>query len=255
MAEGRMLKKRISKSKKLARLLDDSARLLYLMLLPHTDIEGKLEADPLLIKGEALPLMVDWMPDKIQVCLEKLDAAGLIHLYHANDEQFLQIVKFGDHQVLRTDREGKSRIPDPSHSSSTPGVIQSKVKLSKDKIIKDQPSADSKKSSFCGKPVNNSKMFNEALKKVHSDGFNISQMINRVNKKLKRIEPFPEEVILAVCDEYWKYKDTIKSQWPWFVRVLEAKSAEYYANKNIQEHAEIKKQGPMSLADILKGAS
>lgn len=39
MAEGRMLKKNISQSKKLALLKNDSARLLYTWILPHLDIE------------------------------------------------------------------------------------------------------------------------------------------------------------------------------------------------------------------------
>ena len=46
MAEGRMLKKEISDSKKLGRLPSDRPRVLYLMMLPHLDVKGRLYADP-----------------------------------------------------------------------------------------------------------------------------------------------------------------------------------------------------------------
>jgi hypothetical protein len=54
MADGRMLKRRITKSKKLAALKTDKARLLWFYLLPFTDVEGRMEADPEDIRDEII---------------------------------------------------------------------------------------------------------------------------------------------------------------------------------------------------------
>ena len=63
MAQGRMLKTRIAKSKKMGRLNDDAARLLYLMILPHVDVKGRIEADPILLRSITMPYFEDWNND------------------------------------------------------------------------------------------------------------------------------------------------------------------------------------------------
>jgi hypothetical protein len=54
MAEGRMLKRRITLSKKMAALKTDKARLLWFYMLPFTDVEGRINADPEDIRDEIL---------------------------------------------------------------------------------------------------------------------------------------------------------------------------------------------------------
>jgi len=81
------------------------------------------------------------------------------------------------------------------------------------------------------------------LRKLYDHGFNIYQLINRVKTRLKRKEDFPEQVLLGVCAAYWKEPAKITKPWPWFIRVLEAESAKWNANQQIQEHAEYKKEG------------
>jgi len=138
MAEGRMLKKRVSYSKKLASLSSDSCRLLYTWLIPHCDIEGRIEADPLYLKSIVFPRIKSWTPAKIDKCLKELHEAGLIYLYEINGDRYLEVVKFKKYQNLRPDKEAESSIPAPpeqlpSYSRSSPA----KVKLSKVKISKD----------------------------------------------------------------------------------------------------------------------
>ena len=138
MATGRMLKKNISKSEKFAALKSDKARLLYLLVLPHLDRAGRLDANPKLIKGQVIPLL-SISTSVIQGCLENMHNIGLISLYDVNGAQFLEYTKFTDFQTLRDDREAESEIPPapaelPRDSGSAPAEVKlSKVKLSKGK--------------------------------------------------------------------------------------------------------------------------
>lgn len=138
MAEGRMLKKRIAKSRKLA-AAKPLSRLLYLMILPHLDIEGRIEGDPLLVRAQCIPYF-NWAIKQVDSFLEDLANVGLILLYTFEEETYIEFVRFDSFQNLRTDREAPSTIPAP-----TPGVLREssgvkvKVKLSKDKVNTSHP--------------------------------------------------------------------------------------------------------------------
>lgn len=113
MAEGRMLKKRIAKSRKFNELLQtDRARLLYVMMLPHLDSEGRIEATPTFIKADCIPLL-NWPDEEIQTYLEELHNVGLIILYQADEEQYLELVNFHVHNKIRKDKERASTLPSP----------------------------------------------------------------------------------------------------------------------------------------------
>lgn len=141
MPEGRMLKKVVSTSRKLANLKSDSARLLYTWLLPHLDIEGRFSANPNIVKGYVVPRL-KMSKRKIGEYLEDMAINDLILLYEINGDYFLQLKKFKDFQILRKKRESKSFIPAPTKDSRiTPGVptensSTSKVKKSKEKESK-----------------------------------------------------------------------------------------------------------------------
>jgi hypothetical protein len=141
MPEGRMLKKIISTSRKLANLKSDSARLLYTWLLPHLDIEGRFSANPMIVKGHAVPRL-KMSPSKIKKYLEDMAQNDLIILYEIDGDRFLQYKKFKDFQVLRENREAKSLISKPTKKFLiTPGVLRessstNKVKESKVNQIK-----------------------------------------------------------------------------------------------------------------------
>jgi hypothetical protein len=145
MPEGRMLKKCISESKSLGNLSSDSARLLYTWLIPFLDVEGRYSADPEIIKGHIFPKIKSMTISKIQKLLSDLNTAGLIILYNFNDEVYLQLTKFHEHQKLDPTKEGKSKIPAPKlediENKATPEdsrVTPEKSSLSKDKLSKDK---------------------------------------------------------------------------------------------------------------------
>lgn len=120
MAEGRMLKKRIAKSKKVAGLKTDRTRTLYFMILPHLDVEGRIEADPNIIKGNVCPYINTMTLRSIAESLKDMEKVGLIVLYEVSGEHFLQYTRFSDFQNLQKSREAKSSIPAPA-----PELLQS----------------------------------------------------------------------------------------------------------------------------------
>lgn len=140
MATGRMLKKNVSTSKKLTGLKSDSARLLWTWILPHLDVKGRFSAEVDIIKGLVVPRLKHFTEQKIEDILQELSSVGLIRLYVADGERYLEFIRFDDFQNLRVDREAESKIPQPTdikerkdNSGSTPGVIQEDSRALKDK--------------------------------------------------------------------------------------------------------------------------
>jgi hypothetical protein len=97
----------------------------------------------------------------------------------------------------------------------------------------------------------------DLMKWVYKRGFNIYMMLNKVKKELKRVDNFPPEVIISVCKEFISFKDRskIRNDYTWFIRVMVAKSHEYQAQQNINDHKKHKSAPPMAqnVKDILKG--
>lgn len=118
MADGRMLKRAVSDSRRLPELKTDSARLLWTWILPYLDVEGRYYADPELIKGHIVPRIKSFNFKNISEYLCDMARVGLIILYAVDGEKYLQFRNFKEYQNLRENREGKSKIPAP-----TPGVL------------------------------------------------------------------------------------------------------------------------------------
>jgi hypothetical protein len=139
MADGRMLSKRVTRSNKIADLSSDTARMIYSWLIPYTDVEGRMEADPRLLKADIAPLLDHITSAVINNVLLELHKIGLIVLYSSDDglKKYLQILKFEENQKnLRKDREAPSHIPGPTpakvrqNSGEGPDLLPPKIKLS-----------------------------------------------------------------------------------------------------------------------------
>jgi hypothetical protein len=123
-----MIDQRISKSDKLAALKTDRARVLYFMIYPHTDCEGRFSGDPREIKEECCPRL-KYSIKQIAECLIDMDRVGLLNLYEANDLAWVEFTRFDDFQLgLRKDREAPSKIPPysgltPEDARRTPALI------------------------------------------------------------------------------------------------------------------------------------
>ena len=138
MAEGRMIKKVIANSKKLA-LCGDRARVIYFMMLPHTDIEGRIKACPPIVKGQYLT-MLKYTELVIQKALDELHDVGLIVLYESDGNQYAEYTRFSDFQTLNPSREAESKISAPTQDNSRVverTLYKDKLSLSKDKLSKD----------------------------------------------------------------------------------------------------------------------
>lgn len=123
MARGRMIDKRISKSKKLAALKSDRSRVLYLMIYPHLDCEGRITGDPEEIKEDCVPKL-RYSFRKIAESIVELHNVGLLTLYEDKDENpYIEFTKFELFQHgMRKDREAPSEIPSPQDIRTNSGV-------------------------------------------------------------------------------------------------------------------------------------
>lgn len=147
MARGRMIDKRISKSKKIANLKNDRSRVLYFMMLPHLDQAGRIVGDPEEIKEDCCPKL-KYSIQKIAESIIDLANSGLLILYEDEEERpFIEYKKFECFQHgMRKDREAPSSIPSPqsvrTNSGSTPAVylrlnLSLKKELKKEEVCFD----------------------------------------------------------------------------------------------------------------------
>lgn len=128
MARGRFISNTLGGSKKFSRLATDTHRLAYVLLVTMTDVEGRVEAEPQLLKGYAYTLL-DWTNAEVQAALEDMHRVGLIQLYRIGDDQYAQVQDFDKHNKVRKDREADSKIPAPPESATntkgrTPGGLR-----------------------------------------------------------------------------------------------------------------------------------
>lgn len=112
MARGRMLSSSLGGSRKFSRLTSNDARLIYCLLIAHTDAYGRVEADPDYVKGTVLS-RVPVTSDEVQAALEEMRDVGLIDLYLVDNFQYAEIVGFTDHNRTYPSREAQTTIPAP----------------------------------------------------------------------------------------------------------------------------------------------
>jgi hypothetical protein len=134
MADGRMLKKVVSTSKKLAAVKTDSARLLWTWILPHLDVQGRFSGELEIVKGSIVPRLKSMTLPKIEKYLQDLAENKLIILYNVNGDRYLELVKFKDFQTLRSSREAVSIIPKPPDSTPTPDELPECPGTTKEKL-------------------------------------------------------------------------------------------------------------------------
>jgi len=266
MADGRMLKKKISQSRKLAQLPSDSDRLFYTWLIPHLDVEGRILADPDVLKGQIVPRLKKWTTQKVDKILKVLADNELIILYQANGDQYLELCKFHDEQSLRRDREKKSDIPDPNEgkiytksnslsehpaglqedSRRTPAEVKLReVKLSQDKSLsKDKHPAAALPSKHFSNEIdaNYLEPLLDIAKRIQgkSNGkkaFNFYQWIQIQIRK----QAHPAAMIKAGNGllDYW---DTVNNPRGYLDGIMKVENANANERDWIAEHEKIKKE-------------
>jgi len=127
-----MINRRVSMSKKIARLTD-KAKVLWFMIYPHLDREGRIAFDDIQdLKIEIIPYF-NWTIKKIADALNEIADIGLIVLYPNNNKIAMQFNRFEDFQVgLRKEREAESDINPPEENPESSGnfrILPPKFKL------------------------------------------------------------------------------------------------------------------------------
>lgn len=125
-ASGRMIRKSISESEKIASL-SPIAAVLFVMLIPHFNAHGKMPGGPGVIKDECVPLLpyltYENLPDYLQEISDKTN----VKWFKCGSKYWLHALKFNtEHQELRTDKMGADTLPNYPQSDidrSCSGVV------------------------------------------------------------------------------------------------------------------------------------
>lgn len=104
----RIIKESIRTSRKLNALSDFQFRL-WAYLVTYVDDYGRGSADPQLLKGFVFPRR-EVSLEEISAAMERLEQAGCILRYQAQDEWFFCFPHWSDHQRVQTKR---SKFPPP----------------------------------------------------------------------------------------------------------------------------------------------
>jgi len=135
MPRGRFISKSISRREKVAKV-SIVAKLMFTWLIPHSDREGRYDADIWSIKA-LFPYVDEIQPKNIPLLLQELADNGLI-MYYGNGHKFLQINDFDKHNTHDKDKEAPSAIPTPELVGSSSVVGQEKVSTQGKGKVKDK---------------------------------------------------------------------------------------------------------------------
>lgn len=106
----RILKESICTSSTVDALNSDEERFFYRLMVQADDF-GRMDARPQIVRARCFPLKLDAVTDAVvSGWLHTCARVGLIHLYTAGGQPYLQFVTWDKHQQVRAKR---SRYPDP----------------------------------------------------------------------------------------------------------------------------------------------
>jgi hypothetical protein len=152
MATGRMLRGQISISEQVNEL-SLKAALLFTWMIPHTDDFGRMLGSPKKVKAIVVPLRDDISSQDVDIALNEMHEKGLICRYKANDEYYIQFIKFEVHQQGLHKRT-KSKILPPEEGNpidfsksfpETPGNSTTELELELEKNKETLANANVKK--------------------------------------------------------------------------------------------------------------
>ena len=125
-SKGRMIRKDISRSQKIASLSKE-ATVLFVMLIPHFSSFGKMNGSPYFVKGEVVPLLEWFTIPLVERCLKEISEKTNVKWFTVGGLWYLHSVNWEEHQEIRKDRVGKDDLPD--YSGTTPGLLRHEVEV------------------------------------------------------------------------------------------------------------------------------
>lgn len=138
IARGRMIDKVIILSEKI-NAISEGAENLYYRIYVNTDDFGLYHANPKILKGQVYTLRGISIKT-IEKRLNELIKIKLIKIYEINNEKYLEIVDFGNHQTFRKDYNRKYEYPKPTKylHDFVRSRTESPTKLNKNNINKEK---------------------------------------------------------------------------------------------------------------------
>jgi len=127
IAEGRMIRKSISDSKKFAKL-SPKAAVLYCMLIPHYNPHGKMNGGVGFVKEVICPRIKYLTTRMIPRFLAEISHFTAVKRFQVKGRWWIHAIKFNHkHQKLKSDRLGDDKLP------SYPGLIREKSREVREK--------------------------------------------------------------------------------------------------------------------------
>jgi hypothetical protein len=118
MARGRMFDRAFMKSRKVQSLIRDH-RLVYASIFPFLDREGRINAEPLVLKANVFRHS-DFTIEELAAAVRAIAEVGLVKLYADEDnEAIIEYTRFHDFNTPNR-KEAKSEFPGPDDSGSVP---------------------------------------------------------------------------------------------------------------------------------------
>jgi hypothetical protein len=117
MAQRRMISKSLGSSRKFHSVrikcgkLGDFAQALFPLIVVSCDDFGRLEGDAFTIKHKVFPIS-PYREEEFEIVLQAMNEVGLVRLYFAGGDRFLEVVNF-DREQPNLNKRTKSEFPDP----------------------------------------------------------------------------------------------------------------------------------------------
>lgn len=118
-SDGRMIRRDISHSRKVASL-SPKACVLFTFMIPHFNAHGKMSGNPYTIKGEIVPFLEYLQIPDIEACLIEITEKTNVKWFQHEGIYYLHAINWDEHQALT--KKGVDRLP--SYSKTTPKQLQ-----------------------------------------------------------------------------------------------------------------------------------
>ena len=209
-----MISKSISTSRKLA-----SANLftafLFTWLIPHCDDGGNMAGDAHTIKMRVIPGREETISD-IETALSEMKTIGLIDLYESDGEEYLHVVRWEDHQTLRTDRatwefpKYTKQQPSGNQTATKRQPVTAEVKVREGKV-REEKRRERGESFDSLTPKRKAEMFFDSVKNQDTN-FNI--FINQLSTKNQVSSQKIENELIKFADYWTELNSTgTKARW------------------------------------------
>lgn len=109
--KGHLILKTIAESDSFAKLSPEAA-VLFMMLIPHLDNYGKMQANPQTIKGTVCPKVRYLTTSIIEEALYEISQATDLKYFKHEGIWYLHALKFDEQQNIRISRRGQNVLPD-----------------------------------------------------------------------------------------------------------------------------------------------